>query len=461
MITVIGSGFGAFGVVKKLVDASIKVRVITSREDKKFKNLGIPFNMPRVQSPGLGGTSNIWGGGFAPLEKIDFAHWPLEYEGLEPYYLEIANYFGFDFDKYQTKNHENHIKSQIDDVKYDKSIFLNKWFLIPLPIIRLREYYNRWENEGKIRVIYDEIENIDFDSKLAFSKTKSYQYLKVILCCGCLNTSQILANSGYSNANLGRFLSDHPKLYFASLKLKRPMPKNSVYAFMKYGDHRGVQVKTGLVLQNPDRYGNHNIYCKPLFKNVETTKKIEALGTLIWTLRKDVFKPWNILKLIFNFKTLVQGASYKFNLYQKYRNVGLFAILENRPFRESAISLERKGEINYRIADEEIESYLKFFKVVSSSFGENCKLLINDKDTFLQNISSAAHFTGTTRMALLDSDGVVDKDLGVFNLSDVYVCDGGVFPSNGNANISMTILALSLRLGDHLIKKLNENSFHR
>ena len=84
MITVIGSGFGAFGVVKKLVDASIKVRVITSREDKKFKNLGIPFNMPRVQSPGLGGTSNIWGGGFAPLEKIDFAHWPLEDEGLEP-----------------------------------------------------------------------------------------------------------------------------------------------------------------------------------------------------------------------------------------------------------------------------------------------------------------------------------------------------------------------------------------
>lgn len=452
MITVIGSGFGAFGVVKKLVDASINVRVITSVKDTKIRNLGVSFNMPRVQSPGLGGTSNIWGGGFAPLEKVDFTHWPLEYEELEPYYTQIADYFGFDFNKYQTQHQENDIKGQIDHVEYDKSIFLNKWFLIPLPIIRLREYYKRWEAEGKLEIVYDEIEKIDFDSHIAFSKTTGYKYSKVILCCGCLNTSRILANSGYSNPNLGRFLSDHPKLYFASIKLNKPMPKNSVYAFMKYGDQLGIQVKTGLILQKPEEYGNHNIYCKPLFRDIRTTKKIETLGTFIWTLGKDVFKPWNIFKLIFNLKTLVQGAAYKFNLYQKYRNVGLFAILENRPFIDSTVSLERRGEIDYRICDEEIRSYLEYFKEVSSTFGQNCTLLIDSKESFLQNVSSAAHFTGTTRMALKDSERVVDNNLGLLDISDAYVCDGGVFPSNGNANISMTILALSLRLGDHIIK---------
>ena len=60
MITVIGAGFGAFGVVKKLVDKSIKVRLITSNKSQPLNELGIKFNMPSVQSSGLGGTSKIW-----------------------------------------------------------------------------------------------------------------------------------------------------------------------------------------------------------------------------------------------------------------------------------------------------------------------------------------------------------------------------------------------------------------
>lgn len=73
MITVIGSGFGAFGIVKKLVENSIRVRLITSTTSKRINDVGgIPLNMPIVQTSGLGGTSKIWGGGFAPFEKVDF-----------------------------------------------------------------------------------------------------------------------------------------------------------------------------------------------------------------------------------------------------------------------------------------------------------------------------------------------------------------------------------------------------
>jgi len=36
MITVVGSGFGAFGIVKKLVDKSIRVRLVTSTASKKI-----------------------------------------------------------------------------------------------------------------------------------------------------------------------------------------------------------------------------------------------------------------------------------------------------------------------------------------------------------------------------------------------------------------------------------------
>ena len=95
MITIIGSGFGAFGVVKELIEKSIKVRVITSTFYEDINETGTSFNMPSVQSAGLGGTSNIWGGGFAPMEKSDFKNWQINYEDILPYYREVANYFKF------------------------------------------------------------------------------------------------------------------------------------------------------------------------------------------------------------------------------------------------------------------------------------------------------------------------------------------------------------------------------
>ena len=450
MITVIGSGFGAFGIVKKLVDKSIKVRLITSTESKEINDVGIPLNMPSVQTPGLGGTSKIWGGGFAPFEKDDFNNWPIDYDDLLPYYKEVARFFNFDFAKFETINHDEIIRSQVDHIKFDKAKLHNKWFLIPLPIIRLKDYYDKWEKEGKIEIVYDEITSISFPDKVALSQKQSYSYLKIVVATGCLNSSYILHNSGIENSNLGRFLSDHPKLYFASLNLKNDMPKNSVYAFMKYEDDRGVQVKTGLILNNPKKFGNHHIYLKPLFRDVETTKKIESLGTIIWTQQKDILKPKNLFFLLMNFKTLVQGAIYKFNLFQKYSQVGLFGILENRPFAESKLDLSTSSTVDYNISDDEVSDYLNYFKDISDSFGDSCKLLVDSKEKFVENISSAAHFTGTTRMGLTEVDGVVDANLKIFDLNDVYVCDGGVFPSNGNANISMSILAMSFRLGELL-----------
>lgn len=170
-------------------------------------------------------------------------------------------------------------------------------------------------------------------------------------------------------------------------------------------------------------------------------------------MQKDIFKPRNLIHLLINFKTLVRGAIYKYNLFQSYSQVGLFGILENRPYSESKLVLSRPNTVDYTIGENEIVEYLDFFRDVSNSLGESCKLLVDSREKFLKNVSSAAHFTGATRMSATHLDGVVDKDLGVVNLSDVYVCDGGVFPSNGNANISMTILALSFRLGDHILEE--------
>ena len=48
-------------------------------------------------------------------------------------------------------------------------------------------------------------------------------------------------------------------------------------------------------------------------------------------------------------------------------------------------------------------------------------------------------------------DGVVDADLKVHGLDNLYVVSNGVFPNLGAVNPTLTLTALALKLGDHLV----------
>jgi choline dehydrogenase-like flavoprotein len=60
------------------------------------------------------------------------------------------------------------------------------------------------------------------------------------------------------------------------------------------------------------------------------------------------------------------------------------------------------------------------------------------------------HHMGTTRMASDRRAGVVDASGRVHGVANLFVAGSSVFPTSGWANPTLTILALALRLGDHL-----------
>jgi choline dehydrogenase-like flavoprotein len=60
------------------------------------------------------------------------------------------------------------------------------------------------------------------------------------------------------------------------------------------------------------------------------------------------------------------------------------------------------------------------------------------------------HHLGTTRMHHDPARGVVDENCRVHAMTNLYIAGGSVFPTGGYANPSLTIVALSLRLADHL-----------
>jgi len=60
------------------------------------------------------------------------------------------------------------------------------------------------------------------------------------------------------------------------------------------------------------------------------------------------------------------------------------------------------------------------------------------------------HHIGTTRMAEDPSLGVVDADTKVHGVDNLFICGSSVFPASGATAPTLTIVALALRLGDHL-----------
>jgi choline dehydrogenase-like flavoprotein len=60
------------------------------------------------------------------------------------------------------------------------------------------------------------------------------------------------------------------------------------------------------------------------------------------------------------------------------------------------------------------------------------------------------HHLGTARMAETPADGVVDRDCRVHGVDNLFIASSAVFPTSSQANPVLTILALTLRLAEHL-----------
>jgi choline dehydrogenase-like flavoprotein len=66
--------------------------------------------------------------------------------------------------------------------------------------------------------------------------------------------------------------------------------------------------------------------------------------------------------------------------------------------------------------------------------------------------TDASHHMGTTRMSADPSKGVVDPQCRVHGVHNLHIAGSSVFPCAGFANPTLTIVALSLRLADQLVR---------
>jgi choline dehydrogenase-like flavoprotein len=76
--------------------------------------------------------------------------------------------------------------------------------------------------------------------------------------------------------------------------------------------------------------------------------------------------------------------------------------------------------------------------------------LTEESDTWPASLSGANHHMGTTRMGDDPKSGVVDSNCCVHGIQNLYIAGSSVFPTAGSGVPTLSIVALSLRLADHL-----------
>ena len=139
---------------------------------------------------------------------------------------------------------------------------------------------------------------------------------------------------------------------------------------------------------------------------------------------------------------------------------------EQTPNPESRVLLSGESDalgmprlsIDWRINEQDRRMVLAGLRVLQGAFarGSGAELLF-DPERLTEEIASltrvGGHHIGTARMASGPHRGVVDPDCQCFDTPGLYLSGSAVFPTSGFANPTLLIVALSLRLADHLAER--------
>ena len=66
------------------------------------------------------------------------------------------------------------------------------------------------------------------------------------------------------------------------------------------------------------------------------------------------------------------------------------------------------------------------------------------------HLSGGWHHMGTTRMDQDPKQGVVDANCKLHGIASLFVAGPAVYPTGGAVNPTLTLVAMALRLSDHL-----------
>jgi choline dehydrogenase-like flavoprotein len=136
---------------------------------------------------------------------------------------------------------------------------------------------------------------------------------------------------------------------------------------------------------------------------------------------------------------------------------------EQEPTSQSSITLSDQLDplglfrvrFDWKISERELETIRQYVLIAQRTLSDIARIipdpdLMSGSANFLTRCDDSNHHMGGMRMSTSDSTGVVDPNLRLYGLTNTYICSSAVFPCSGFSNPTHTVLALALRLSDHL-----------
>jgi hypothetical protein len=448
----------------------------------------------------LGGSTNHWGGRCVPMDRIDFERaplsglsgWPVGYDDMLPFYERAHPYFGIGRFAYDPLG--------IGDIGRDDLLLPDAGALRTV-VVRQSDlqfgpqYETDLARAGDIHLwLWTNVVGFetDADGTVRALETRTLEGTSrrflgriVVLACGAVeNARQLLAHNaregqrlGDAGDFLGRCYMDHPAGGAAFLWPARALPPSPYWDLPPDTDGTPVHLLWALTEETLEREGlaNAQFYLRPFDENPHPRIEEADRG---WNALRNVAK-WAIgrdrdrITLSQSYCNVINSADMMtadiLGLVDRdvpTQRVLLLYEAEQQPDRASHVSLsqtrdalgQRRADLHWTPGEADRDSILRTTALIGQEAGAADFGRIEFEDHFDEpywGSYTSWHQMGTTRMAEAPRDGVVDADGRVHGSSNLYMAGGSVMPTSGRANPTLTIVALSIRLADHLKRRLS------
>lgn len=307
-----------------------------------------------------------------------------------------------------------------------------------------------------------------------------------VLCCSGVENARIALNLPEPlrarldpSGNLGRYFAQHPRGRILSVNTSKEQGRRLQKTFNIFArpPRFAVQYELGFALSEAAQR-RHKVL------NASAAFYYFARETSAWAAARRLRARLRARELsaaaLSDVATLARGSGTALqDAYKKY--VSGFELMIPDPLAEVHIDLEQQPDPESRIRLDTVTDALgiprvvvdwriselerKTARVFAEGIGRVLERLDLGKPVLADWLTSNEpireedlhgnyHFIGATRMAADPAEGVVDADCRAFGLGNLFFAGASVFPTGGHANPTLTIVALAIRLADHLRAEL-------
>lgn len=479
-LCIVGAGAAGITIARELIDTNRRVAVLESggfefdpetQSLYEGTNVGLPsFDVDVNRLRYFGGTTNHWAGHSRPLEPIDFevrpwipnSGWPLSKEILEPYYrraqriCELGEYRYEDLEYFADATDLPILdlqQSRLSSVVYNQS-----------PPTRFGEVYRDELRDARNVTVYLNANLLELETDSGATHVTnalaacirgprfSVRARHYLLGAGGMENARLLLlsdstnPSGLGNARdlVGRYFMDHVLLR-PGVDISFSVPGVDLRLYQTLNQVAGGMMFSVLAVpearMRQEQLANFRIHLVPLGPHYA-----ESVGGMVS-----------------RFDGFAHGST---GSDEGYGSIALHLVLEPVPNPESRITLseerdlfdQRRIVVDWRLTDAELANAHRALELAALEFGRmglgrGFGKIFTNPDTWPGNLEAGKHHCGTTRMSSSPESGVVDGDCRVHGIDNLYIAGSSVFPTIGYANPTLTIVALALRLADHLKEK--------